>query len=160
MTSDRLGRILSQGALGDDPAGVGGRLCRACVKELEVVGAALAVVVAGENRGTLGASDDWTAAVEELQFTLGEGPGLDAATGGHPVLEPWLAGSDRWPQFGREAASAGVGAVFAVPLAIGAARFGALDLYRDRPGHLGDGPFADAVAVAAVATVMVANALS
>ena len=67
MTSDRLGRILSQSLRDNDPTGLPGCLCRACVKELEVTGAALAVVVAGQNRGTLGGSDDWTAAVEELR---------------------------------------------------------------------------------------------
>jgi hypothetical protein len=46
---------------------------------------------------------------------------------------------ERWPTFLKEAESAGVRAVFALPLRIGAISLGALDLYRDRPGSLVDG---------------------
>jgi AmiR/NasT family two-component response regulator len=40
--------------------------------------------------------------------------------------------------------------MFALPLRVGAARFGALTLYRDRPGPLGEGVLADALAMADV----------
>jgi hypothetical protein len=160
MTSKRLSRILSHAAYGDDAAGTPGRLCRACVEELGVSGAALAVVFAGESKGTFGVSDELTAAMEDLQFTLGEGPSFDAASSGQPVLEPRLAESGRWPVFGREAAAVGVAAAFGIPLTIGAASFGSLDLYRDQPGPLPENVLADATVVAGVAAAMVRTWLS
>ena len=43
---------------------------------------------------------------------------------------------ERWPAFLAGAVAAGVSAVFAFPLRVGAIRLGVLDLYRSRPGEL------------------------
>jgi hypothetical protein len=43
---------------------------------------------------------------------------------------------ERWPGYGPAAHAQGVRAVFAFPLQVGAARLGALDIYRDEPGAL------------------------
>jgi hypothetical protein len=67
------------------------------------------------------------------------------------VQEPALATSTRWAAFGPEAVATGAAAVFALPLQVGAARFGALSLYRDRTGPLGEGLLTDALAMADVA---------
>lgn len=79
--------------------------------------------------------------IEDLQFTLGEGPCVDAARSGSPVLlDDIRAVTDatrRWPVFVREAESAGVRAVFAFPVQVGAIALGTMDLYRSRPGALG-----------------------
>lgn len=93
------------------------------------------------NRGVVCATDDVSARIEELQFSLGEGPCVDAIRAGGPVLVPDLdrpgdVTVDRWPTFMESAGSAGVRAVFAFPLRIGAISVGALDLYRVRPGEL------------------------
>ena len=77
--------------------------------------------------------------VAELQVTLGEGPGTEALKEDHPVLVPAL-GSDssvlRWPAFAPAAVAAGVSAVFAFPLVMGAISVGALEVHRDREGEL------------------------
>lgn len=88
---------------------------------------------------TVAASSRASQDVEELQFVVGEGPCLDAYRSGGPVLEPDLAaaGGTRWPGYAHGAQELGVRAVFAFPLQVGAARLGALDVYRDRPGALG-----------------------
>jgi hypothetical protein len=90
------------------------------------------------HHGSLGSSDPRSAFVEELQFTLGEGPCVDACTSSRPVSEPDLTHPviRRWPAFAQLAVEAGVRAVFAFPLQVGAVRLGALDLHRDRPGDL------------------------
>jgi hypothetical protein len=56
--------------------------------------------------------------------------------------------SRRWPLFVPAAADRGVGAVFAFPVAAGAARFGVLDLYRRSAGPLSSAELADALAYA------------
>lgn len=118
------------------------RLCHACVDVLEVDGAAISVVNAGATRGTFGSSGDTSRWLDELQFTFGEGPCLDAVRSGRPVLVPDLAGSggQRWPAFTGAAIDQGVRAVFALPVAVASEPVGALDLFRRISGALpGDG---------------------
>jgi GAF domain-containing protein len=117
------------------------QICRLCVEVLSVTGAGISMVTETGNRGIVCATDDIAAQIEALQFTLGEGPCIDAVAAGSPVLigdltEPGDLAVDRWPAFMKGAADAGVRAVFAFPLRVGAINVGALDLYRDTPGEL------------------------
>ncbi len=73
---------------------------------------------------TAHASDDRARAVEDLQHTLGEGPGVAASESGAAVLVPDLRngadhGQSRWPVFARDAVEFGVLAAFAFPLLLG-----------------------------------------
>lgn len=110
------------------------------------------MILSGRMPGSLCTTNAVSALIEELQFTLGEGPCLDAYTDDHVVLEPDLAdpGTPRWPAFASGAILAGVGAVFGFPLRVGAARVGALNLYQERPGQLSDDQHADALVIADV----------
>jgi GAF domain-containing protein len=117
------------------------RICDLCVSNLGITGAGIAMVTKAGNRGVVCATDDVSARIEELQFSLGEGPCVEAVSTGVPVLiadllAPNGAAVDRWPVFMEGAEAAGVRAVFAFPLRIGAIIVGALDLYNDRPGEL------------------------
>ncbi|MGH1493621.1 MAG: hypothetical protein ACRBK7_30185 [Acidimicrobiales bacterium] len=56
----------------------------------------------------------------------------------------------RWPAFSSPAVESGALAVFGFPIRIGAARIGALSLYRDRPGSLTDEQHADSLVAAQV----------
>jgi hypothetical protein len=87
---------------------------------------------------TIAASGPSSRRLEELQFSLGEGPGIDAFASRRPVLVADLLahGSSRWPGFAPAAHDQAVRAVFAFPLQVGAARAGAMDVYRDQPGPL------------------------
>jgi hypothetical protein len=125
------------------------RLCQACIAALPVQRAAVVVHVDDVRMEILCASDAVAERVEWHQITLGEGPGWDAAHGTGPVLATDLAtDTRRWPTFAAAAVSAGVGAMYALPLQVGAIRIGVLDLYCDPAAPLGTGAFADAVAVA------------
>lgn len=141
-----------------DPAGAGeplARACRACVALLPVDGASVSVMSGAEQRETLYASDDTVAAVESLQFTLGEGPCFEAFTQRRPVLVADLeadAGS-AWPVFATEIAAHPVGAIFAFPLQSGAVALGAMDLYRHEPGWLTPDDLATALQVVDIATL-------
>jgi hypothetical protein len=88
-----------------------------------------------------------------LQFTLGEGPCVDAFASRRPVLTPELDlfVTKRWPAYTPVAYERGVRAVFAFPMQIGAARLGVMDVYRDSPGALEDQALAQAFAFAEVA---------
>lgn len=151
MTSRRLARIL--GLLGqvEDPDASLDWLCGTCAQELGVSGAAVALILSGHDPGNIAASNEVASAIVDLQFSTGEGPAIDAYRSRRPVLEPELGSATRWPAFAPEAVATGAAAVFALPLQVGAARFGALTFYRSRPGPLGDGLLADALAMAEVA---------
>jgi hypothetical protein len=95
-----------------------------------------------------------SAKLEELQFTLGEGPGPDSAAG-TPILVPDLAAMQlRWPAFATAAAALGVRAVFAWPLRIGAISVGTIVAHRATAGPLADEAHADAFALAEAVTVV------
>jgi hypothetical protein len=80
---------------------------------------------------------------------------VDAVLGGGPVSVPNLAYPDgRWPIFLSEIADSGVGAMFALPLQLGAIKVGVLDLYCDAAGRMDGADFADAVAVADLVTAI------
>ena len=96
-----------------------------------------------------------------FHLTLGEGPCLDAATSGGPVLASDLAGGEsgrRWPVFALAARQAGAAAIFAFPLQIGAIRAGVLGLYRERPGPLTAFQLGDALIFADTATLLLLDA--
>lgn len=136
---------------GDEPA----QLCRAATLTLPVQRAAIGVHVAGVGLEVLCASDDVAERVEWAQITLGEGPGVDAvATGGPVVVADVSSDGRRWPAFGAEAIGAGVGALYSLPLEVGAIRVGVLDLYRDEPAALDDKDFGDSLVVAELITAI------
>jgi hypothetical protein len=117
------------------------RLCRACVAVLPVdgVGISLMTRAGGPVRATLGASDATADRIEELQYTLGEGPCLSAFADAQPVLVPDLGSAEaraRWPVFTRETDGVGAGALFAFPLQVGVIGIGVLDCHRVRAGSL------------------------
>lgn len=114
------------------------RLCRAAARELDATGVGVSIVAQPGNVTVLAASGAPSEAIEQLQFTLGEGPCLDALALGRPVLTPDLAtvARSRWPGYAPAAQEHGVRAVFSFPLQLGAARLGAMDVYRDRTGSL------------------------
>lgn len=94
-----------------------------------------------------------SALIDDLQFSLGEGPGLDAYFRTRPILEPDLIAPKtiRWSAFTRSAVAAGARAVFGFPLRVGDFCIGALNLYRDEPGGLDDEQHADTLVMAGVA---------
>jgi ANTAR domain-containing protein/GAF domain-containing protein len=125
---------------GADGRELAGHICTACVAGIDVDGAAMSLLTASVHRETLSATDATAATLEDLQFTLGEGACLEAASTGSPVLVPDihdLVRSARWPVFAAAVAEqTDVRALFALPLQLGAINIGVLDLYRDTPGPL------------------------
>jgi hypothetical protein len=114
------------------------RICRAAVQALSASGVGMSVVAEDGTNGMAAASDAATERIEELQLTFGEGPCIDALRTSRPVLVPDLADGamNRWPVYGPALHDAGIRAVFAFPLQVGAARLGVLDVFRDHPGPL------------------------
>jgi GAF domain-containing protein len=152
MAGERLARILDLLASRDDQES-SARLCDVAAAATEMTGAGFLLMSGDVARGSLCSSDAVSALVEDLQFTLGEGPCMDAYNEDGPVLEPDLADPEtpRWTAFTPRAVDAGVRAIFGFPVKIGVVKLGSLNLYRDQPGALSDDQHADSLVMADVA---------
>jgi transcriptional regulator with GAF, ATPase, and Fis domain len=126
-------------------------LCARCRDSLSVAGATISLMT-DEHMTSFCVSDESMAALESLQFTLGEGPTIDAFETGHPVLEPGLQTSlpGRWPRLASLLHEPDVDGVFAFPLQVGAARIGVLTLYQKPPDEFSLAQHADAFITADV----------
>ncbi|MGC4943537.1 ANTAR domain-containing protein [Kribbella sp. DT2] len=131
------------------------RLCASATAAVPVTGAGVALMTVKGHGGTLAVTDGPAAVMEDLQQTTGEGPCLNAFDDRRPVLQPDLAQAmARWPGFTSAATAAGIAAIFAFPLQVGAIRLGVLDLYRDTPGALDTLQLAEALDHASAATTI------
>lgn len=149
---DRLDRILGGLAAASGDLWSSDRLCTVSQQIVGVSGAGVMLMSGDIPRGSLCTTDDVSHLIEELQYTLGEGPCIDAYQQDQVVAEPDLAEpvTRRWLAFTPPALQAGVRAVFGFPLRVGAVRLGALNFYRDRPSPLSDDQHADALVIADV----------
>jgi hypothetical protein len=134
------------------------RICEMCVPALAVSGGGISMVTHSGVREIVCSTDETSAHIEDLQFTLGEGPCVEVIRIGATVLIPDLsdradARVRRWASFSESAVARGVGSVFAFPLRVGSANVGAMDLYRDAPGGLSPHELAGALLAADAATV-------
>lgn len=133
-------------------------ICVACIAGLDIDGASMSLLTATVARETLWASDLTANLLEELQFSLGEGPCMQAATTGLAVMvSDLMYGGDRdsWPAFAAAVIErTHVRALFVVPLRWGVINLGVLDLYRCAPGGLTPEQCRDLIAAADIAALM------
>jgi hypothetical protein len=142
---------------GPEPSGRLHRLCRVAARALPASATGVSMFSVSGDPTVVAASSPSARNIEQLQFTLGEGPCQDVYDLGRPILTPDVAAAtSRWPGYAPAALQHGVRAVFALPLQVGASRLGALDVYRDETGPL-SGPVltqAFAFAEAAMTTLL------
>lgn len=135
----------------DDPSVA--RLCVVCADVTAMSGAGIMLMLHDRPHGSMCTTNDVSTLIEELQYTLGEGPCIDAHRQHRPVLEPDLArpAVERWMAFSGPAVAAGARAIFGFPIMVRDVHLGALNLYRDQAGPLTPGQHADALVLADVA---------
>ena len=136
-------------------------VCLAAVAAVEVTGAWLVAARGAEAGHLMRVTDKASELLAELQVTLGEGPGQDAAASGGPVLASDLDAKEtvrRWPAFAPAARRAGAAAIFAFPLQLGAIQAGVMTLYRERSGALSAYQLGDALIFADTATMLLLDA--
>ncbi|MCP2336343.1 GAF and ANTAR domain-containing protein [Actinomadura rupiterrae] len=129
-------------------------VCETCVATVDVDGAQVSLWDEDGQSTPLCSVGPLSDRLEELRFTTGEGPAIEALRTGGPVLVSDLddgRSARRWPLFVPGALDLGVQAMFALPLQIGAAQLGVLELNRHRPGPLDREPLADALSFAGLA---------
>jgi hypothetical protein len=147
--------LLGGGEARERSAGLAGAGAAAAAAALGVDG-----ISAGMGTGPAGVVLVWgrrqtSAALEDAQFTLGQGPCVDARIAGAPILVSDLARTgERWLAFTPAALALGVGAVFAFPLRIGAINAGVLLAHREAVGPLSVQELADAFGLVDAVTVL------
>jgi hypothetical protein len=127
-------------------------LCDGAAEIVGVSGAGVMLMSGHLAQGSLCTTNRVSELIEELQYTLGEGPCVDAYQQDRVVSEADLANpkTPRWLAFTPHVLEEGVRAIFGFPLREGMARLGALNLYRDQPGPLTDDQHADALVLSEV----------
>jgi GAF domain-containing protein len=153
VAGERLLRILTRLSSLTDAGQDTARLCQVAAEVAAMSGAGIMLMSGEVFRGSLCSSNEVSTLIEDLQYTLGEGPGIDAYQQDQPVLEPDLADAHpaRWFAFSPPAVQAGIRSVFGFPLHVGVVRLGALNLYRDRPGAMSADQQADSLVMADIA---------
>jgi hypothetical protein len=151
LESERVDRVGAALAAGEQDPSLS--LCVAGAGVVGVRGAGVALMGAGHVLGMICVSDDVTGALEDVQYSIGQGPCVDAYHAQAPVLAGDLADTDSvaWPAFSESALRVGVRAAFGFPLMVRGICIGALNLYHDHAMDLTGEQLADATAVSHVA---------
>ena len=144
-------------AVSDESETAGGSdsldLCDAFLAALPITGASVALLAGSGARLTLCSSDATAARVDELQFELGEGPQFSVSRSGNFIGIPDVAQHlhHEWPVFGAALHELSIGALFSVPIRMGAVTLGVATLYCTVPRVLSPEQKSTALAIAAAA---------
>lgn len=134
------------------------RLTANCAQLLDIASAGLLLA---DHRGVLhlaAASSELARDLEVLQLQRDEGPCLDCYhTRAVVVATDLRAQAGRWPQFAAAALSAGFVSVHALPMRLRDSTLGALGLFGDQPGRLGEPDLELAQALVHVASIVIVS---
>jgi hypothetical protein len=129
------------------------RICGAAAHALSASGISISLMTSSGAWGFAVSSDAASQRLEELQFTLGEGPCIEAIATSRPVLVADVrdGAAGRWPMYAEAVQQHGVRAVFAFPLQTGAVSFGVMDVFRTRAGRMSREDLDQSLTFAAIA---------
>lgn len=129
----------------------GSRPSDGCASTLGMDQLSVSLALEGPTTEPLWTTGETSTSFEDLQFTLGEGPGLDALRTGRAVLEHDVSAvaAGRWPVLLPALAGLPIQAVFCLPLALGGITVGVLTALRSIPGPMTGQQMNDALALAA-----------
>ncbi|MFF5256806.1 GAF domain-containing protein [Streptomyces leeuwenhoekii] len=157
MTPDvtKAARMVAEAAADVPVEEIPRRVCAAVGEGLGMDGATLSLLTDTPSRQLLAASNDAALLLEEIQFTVVEGPCIAAAHRGEPVaVDDLRAGVSSWPLFGasmREKLPQ-VESVYALPVFFGDYVLGSIDLFALRTHALEEEALEEASLVADAVT--------
>ncbi|MEU3755813.1 GAF and ANTAR domain-containing protein [Streptomyces olivoreticuli] len=155
-TSTGMARVLRDMSSRSGPGLIGGDPLE-CARVLGVDGVAISLATDGSLSELVWSSPGVSERLEDEQYTLGEGPGVDALGSCAVIVEPDLGRvrPDRWPALLPALTGLGVDALFCFPLRIGGACLGVLTAQRTGVGPLTAAAMDDALILAAAVTAVV-----
>jgi hypothetical protein len=124
-------------------------LCTCCRDLLGIDGVSISLA-SSLDLASMCTTDGSIAAFEELEFTFGEGPAVDALASGEPSSPHHLPGemAAEWQTRNTAASEVGFSGVYAFPLNIGAAKLGVLTLFSNSTAPFSAAQHDDALTVA------------
>lgn len=129
--------------------------CQTAVRVLAVDGVTVAAMAREDVHLPVFATSTLGQRLEDLEFSLGEGPGMQAHADGAPVLASDLERcSAGWPLFGSGALEMGVRGLFAFPLRSGTVPVGVFRAHRTSSGALTADQLGDALVLADIMSVL------
>lgn len=84
---------------------------------------------------TVAATNPVVAALDQVQFKIGQGPDLDVVSDRFSVVVDDTLTEARWPAWAAEVAAAGLRSMIGTRLYTSATTIGSLNLYHESPGH-------------------------
>jgi GAF domain-containing protein len=105
-------------------------VCTAAAELFAIDGAGLLTVDAEEVLRAIAASNDDASWMERAHERTGEGPCVDAITFDAVIQSPDVQSDARWPSLAAELSEAPIRAVLGVPVHVGGAAIGSLNVYR------------------------------
>ncbi len=152
--ADRFRAVL-EGASGEGMTTLS-TLCAGASALLPVSGVSMVLMTHGQTQGVASAIDGLASAIQDLEFTLGEGPGVTAFAESRPVrVDDLLFADGRWTLFTRGALDLGARSVYALPLHLGSITLGVFTLCSYLPAVLTGAAAGDAFLVADLVTEVV-----
>lgn len=107
---------------------------------------------------TVTAAGDFVRRIDEIQYSLDEGPCLSAYDSQQTVLVEDLEHEQRWPRFTPAALGHGLRSLVAAPLTVNGNRLGALNVYALQSGVFDEAAEKTAILFAEQSAVVLANA--
>jgi len=152
VPAERLLEIFGLLARHSHAAPARGSLCSVAAEFTQFDGANIALLPESKLLTALCSSNGTSGALLELEITLGEGPTTDACGSDDVIRITNLGDEDqtRWLSYSPLALANGAVSVYAFPITIGAARLGALTLFRWESGELSEAQESDAYLMASV----------
>lgn len=86
---------------------------------------------------TVAASHEWAVTIDKNQYTVDDGPCLEAARLRHMVQISGRDAFDKWPEFAADSAAQGVHAYLSAPLVLGEEHIGSMNVYAFREDAFG-----------------------
>ncbi|MFD1949028.1 GAF domain-containing protein [Nocardioides aestuarii] len=135
-------------------------VCTAVVRGDLADGAACSVVAGAYERFALASTDHHTRNLEEVQFTLWQGPGPEAVDSGVPRLVADVCeATSVWPLVADAVVESPARSLASLPLVVGSRCVGLFTAYRRRPGEFSVDDVAALVAFADALASLAANRL-
>ena len=94
-------------------------------------GAGLTLLEEGRS-DTIVATAKFVSEIDDIQYGLGQGPCVSAATEGRTMMTDSLGSDQRWPEFGSRVAGLGVHSALSLPLITAGRVVGAMNIYAHR----------------------------
>ena len=110
------------------------KTCAQVVNAVPGVDEATITLLTDDRPATVASTSEVTTALDHDQYAAGHGPCIEAAASGRLVRVSVADAAERWPDFARDAATAGFGSFLSAPLVVSEGHGGGVNCYSRQGG--------------------------